>query len=114
MVEPIEEGDKVKAEISHVLLKAHIKQLKKEGKWPKQFDDEEEEEECKTVIDDNLDDKHDEDEYSDDSSLNLEENPNHAIYDLDEERSEHSGTSSSDEDERCSEDRSLGDKKANA
>jgi len=101
LVEPIEEGDKVKAEISHVLLKAHIKQLKKEGKWPKIFD----EEESTTVIDDN------EDEYSsDDSSLNLEENPNHANYELDEERSE---ISSEDEDTSDDEESDKDDSKVN-
>ncbi|RWS07012.1 NADH dehydrogenase [ubiquinone] 1 alpha subcomplex assembly factor 5-like protein [Dinothrombium tinctorium] len=39
IVEPIEEGDKVKAEIVHILLKHQIKYIKDEGKWPKAFDD---------------------------------------------------------------------------
>jgi len=37
MVTPIEEGDKVKAEISKILYKDQIDYIKQEGKWPKQF-----------------------------------------------------------------------------
>lgn len=33
VVEPIEEGNKVKAEIVHILLKDQIKYLREEGKW---------------------------------------------------------------------------------
>ena len=37
VVHPIEEGDKVKAEIVKVLYKEQIKYIKEEGKWPKGF-----------------------------------------------------------------------------
>ncbi|XP_060109544.1 probable RNA-binding protein EIF1AD isoform X1 [Heteronotia binoei] len=37
LVDPIEEGEKVKAEISFVLYKDHICYLKKEGYWPTAF-----------------------------------------------------------------------------
>merc|ERR1712154_344457 len=37
VVQPIEEGDKVKAEIVRVLYKEQIKYIKEEGKWPKGF-----------------------------------------------------------------------------
>jgi len=37
MVTPIEEGDKVKAEIAKILYKDQIDYIKKEGKWPNQF-----------------------------------------------------------------------------
>ncbi|XP_048369334.1 probable RNA-binding protein EIF1AD [Sphaerodactylus townsendi] len=37
LVDPIEEGEKVKAEISFVLYKDHISYLKKEGYWPSAF-----------------------------------------------------------------------------
>lgn len=106
LVEPIEEGDKVKAEISHVLLKTHIKQLKKDGKWPKIFD--EEEEENKSIIDDNAGDEY----ASDDSSLNLEElgeNPNHVNYD--DECSDYESSSSSEDDENSLEEDKLENKK---
>lgn len=37
LVEPIEEGDKVKAEIVRVLTADHQKHFSKEGVWPKKF-----------------------------------------------------------------------------
>ncbi|XP_071164076.1 probable RNA-binding protein EIF1AD [Mytilus edulis] len=36
-IEPIEEGDRVKAEISRILYKDQIKYIKEEGKWPDAF-----------------------------------------------------------------------------
>ena len=33
MVEPIAEGDKVKAEITHILYKEQVKYIREEGKW---------------------------------------------------------------------------------
>ena len=33
MTEPIEEGDKVKAEIVHILYKDQIKYIQEEGMW---------------------------------------------------------------------------------
>lgn len=41
IVEPIEEGDKVKAEIHTILYKDQIKYIKEEGLWPKQFEEKE-------------------------------------------------------------------------
>ena len=37
VVQPIEEGDKVKAEIVRVLYKEQIKYIKEEGRWPRGF-----------------------------------------------------------------------------
>lgn len=37
LVEPIEEGNKVKAEICRILTAEHIKLFEKEGVWPKRF-----------------------------------------------------------------------------
>lgn len=37
VIEPIEEGNKVKGEIVKILLKHHIKQMKKDGKWIQEF-----------------------------------------------------------------------------
>ncbi|XP_031339439.1 probable RNA-binding protein EIF1AD [Photinus pyralis] len=37
IVEPIEEGDRVKAEIVRVLTNDHIKYFKKDGVWPADF-----------------------------------------------------------------------------
>lgn len=39
LVDPIEEGEKVKAEINFVLYKDHVRYLKKEGLWPEAFCD---------------------------------------------------------------------------
>lgn len=39
IVDPIKEGDKVKAEINSILYKEHIKQLRNEGLWPASFSD---------------------------------------------------------------------------
>ncbi|RMZ95029.1 putative RNA-binding EIF1AD [Brachionus plicatilis] len=38
IVEPIEEGNKVKAEIVQILNKDNIKHIKSEGMWPKEFE----------------------------------------------------------------------------
>lgn len=40
IIEPIEEGDKVKAEIISILYKQQIKYIKEEGLWPDGFYDE--------------------------------------------------------------------------
>lgn len=37
LVEPIDEGNKVKAEIVRILTEEHQKEFNKEGVWPKQF-----------------------------------------------------------------------------
>ncbi|XP_038620314.1 probable RNA-binding protein EIF1AD [Tachyglossus aculeatus] len=37
IVDPIEEGEKVKAEISFVLCKDHVRSLQKDGLWPEAF-----------------------------------------------------------------------------
>ncbi|XP_035119256.1 putative RNA-binding protein EIF1AD isoform X3 [Callithrix jacchus] len=37
IVDPIEEGEKVKAEISFVLCKDHMRSLQKQGLWPEAF-----------------------------------------------------------------------------
>uniref|UniRef100_A0A0B7ANH4 RNA-binding protein EIF1AD n=1 Tax=Arion vulgaris TaxID=1028688 RepID=A0A0B7ANH4_9EUPU len=39
LVDPIEEGGKVKAEISHILFKEQIKHIQEHGKWPEAFTD---------------------------------------------------------------------------
>lgn len=44
IVEPIEEGNKVKAEIVQILNREHIRYLKLEGAWPKEFEEAEKDE----------------------------------------------------------------------
>lgn len=48
LVEPIKEGDKVKAEIVRILTKDHIKYFKIDNVWPPEFDD------CKADKSENL------------------------------------------------------------
>ncbi|CAH1103896.1 unnamed protein product [Psylliodes chrysocephalus] len=38
LIEPIEEGDKVKGEMVRILTHEHIKYFKKDNVWPKEFD----------------------------------------------------------------------------
>lgn len=95
MVEPIEEGNKVKAEIIHILLKDQIKNLKTEGKWPVEFDsDIKSDEENHDASDGNADGS------SPDEDDDLVPNPNRRqdVPSLDEESSSESDDSS-DEDE---------------
>ncbi|KAK7103288.1 hypothetical protein V1264_018218 [Littorina saxatilis] len=37
IIDPIEEGDKVRGEIAHVLFQEHIKHIQEEGLWPEAF-----------------------------------------------------------------------------
>ncbi|XP_013786686.1 probable RNA-binding protein EIF1AD isoform X2 [Limulus polyphemus] len=91
IVEPIEEGDKVKAEIVHILYKDQIKHIKSEGKWPVEF------EETKILENNCCDDPNaalDSDE-DNDSDLFVNRNRPDISYNDD------SDTSSESEDESC-------------
>lgn len=50
-MEPIEEGNKVKAEITQILDKDHIRYMKSERVWPKEFEVAEESAEKKEAND---------------------------------------------------------------
>jgi len=88
IVDPIEEGNKVCAEIVHILYSKQIKYLKSEGLWPTAFtekapaDDKPEVTEIiskgdsKCTNDDGSDDEEEEDSNDDDDD-DLFENPNH-------------------------------------
>lgn len=58
IVEAIEEGDKVKAEIVRILTSQHIKEFTKDGIWPKKFTNQRDNEE-KTNASENSDDDDD-------------------------------------------------------
>lgn len=51
LVEPIAEGDKVKAEIVRIMNKDSIKYFKDNNVWPKEFEEPKKEEKC-SVVDD--------------------------------------------------------------
>ena len=80
IVEPIKEGDKVKAEIVSVLYKEQIKFIKKEGLWPKKFDSQEVEENKLENL--NLD------EESNSSDEDLFKNTNRPVVEITESSSE--------------------------
>ncbi|XP_060081647.1 probable RNA-binding protein EIF1AD [Ylistrum balloti] len=62
LVQPIEEGDKVKAEIITILYKEQIKYIKQEGLWPAAFQDSEETKSDGMIPDDLLPPSDDSDE----------------------------------------------------
>jgi len=79
VVKPIEEGDKVKAEILTILYKEQIKYIKAENQWPVGFEatkvEEEEEEDQKEK---GSDDEEEEEDSEDDSDIF--QNTNRPIY----------------------------------
>jgi len=99
VVEPIEEGGKVKAEIVRVLYKDQIKYLKQQGVWPKQFSKSEEEEETPNVADLKIsEDKKEEEEdasSNSDSDDDLFQNTNRRVIEISEDEE----TSSEEENE---------------
>jgi len=77
VVKPIEEGDKVKAEILTILYKEQIKYIKAENQWPEGFESKiEEQEEC---VEEEKEKGSDEEEDSEDDS-DLFQNTNRPIY----------------------------------
>ena len=96
VVDPILEGDKVKAEIVQILYKEQIKYIKEQGLWPSQFSDSKEneakcldsrsKEENKKLVDNY---EYESNEDSDDES-DLFQNTNRPKVDLIEESSESS------------------------
>jgi len=77
VVKPIEEGDKVKAEILTILYKEQIKYIKAENQWPEGFESKiEDQEEC---VEEVKEKGSDEEEDSEDDS-DLFQNTNRPIY----------------------------------
>lgn len=89
VVEPIEEGKKVKAEIVQMLLKDQIKYFKSEGKWPQGFTD------CISESDN---------ESGDENSDDLLPNPNRPDISLDTDSSSDSDDDTQDDEEDEDED----------
>lgn len=56
LVEPIEEGDKVKAEICKILTPEHVKEYTKAGVWPKAFGKKREHDQVEMDSDEDVDD----------------------------------------------------------
>ncbi len=92
VVEPIEEGDKVKAEIVRILYKDQIRHIKSEGQWPfKSVEKEEKETATSKATKDSSDNSATEDSDADD--VLLFQNPNRPVVQQDEESSEEESAS---------------------
>lgn len=87
IIEPIEEGDKVKAEIVRILTTQHVKEFTKDGIWPEKFATSRD----KDVVATNSDD----DNEDDDSGLVRNTNRKPNVYESSESDEENS---ESDED----------------
>lgn len=90
IVEPIDEGDKVKAEIVRILTPQHIKEFTKDGIWPEKFTTKNDSEVRSKTVDS-----------SDDDDLFRNTNRSHQNIESDEEESseEESDIKTSSEDE---------------
>ena len=116
VVQPIEEGDKVKAEIVRVLYKEQIKYIKDEGKWPDGFATEEgeskkaadQDELARTASELKVEGSEEEEEDSD-SDLFVNTNHRTVTYEESEEDSSDDDESADDEDEGRGEDKETRD-----
>lgn len=90
IVEPIDEGDKVKAEIVRILTPQHIKEFTKDGIWPEKFTTKSEDSEIRVETADSSDD--------DDDDLFRNTNRSHQHIESDDDE-ESSGDEASSEDE---------------
>lgn len=99
VVEPIAEGDKVKAEIVQILYKEQIKYIKDQGQWPTEFLENTQGEDSKKAIGktpkeipDTISDRHDEGEEESDDESDLFQNTNRPKVDIVMESSESSSS----------------------
>ncbi|XP_030002074.1 putative RNA-binding protein EIF1AD isoform X2 [Sphaeramia orbicularis] len=99
IVDPIEEGEKVKAEISFILYKDHIQYLQKQQLWPEGF--KEESSQDKTQKEHEKDEEKDEEEGSDseDDESDLFVNTNRRDYQYSESEEEEDSEEEDDDDE---------------
>lgn len=98
IVTPIEEGDKVKAEITTILYKHQIKHIKSENLWPTGFQSQAEEEVgdlSKLSIKDKEADSEEDDSEEDDSDLFV--NTNRPVQEVSEESEETTETDTDEE-----------------
>ena len=106
MVTPIEEGNKVRAEITTILLKEQIRYFKEHNRWPKEFEDDHLEmtrPEDDAKIGDNSAEEEEEEEEDSDSDLedDLVPNTNRVYFDESSEEED----DDDEEDEEDSEDK---------
>ncbi|XP_030002076.1 putative RNA-binding protein EIF1AD isoform X3 [Sphaeramia orbicularis] len=103
IVDPIEEGEKVKAEISFILYKDHIQYLQKQQLWPEGF--KEESSQDKTQKEHEKDEEKDEEEGSDseDDESDLFVNTNRRDYQYSESEEEEDNDDDDDDEEERTE-----------
>ncbi|XP_055311047.1 probable RNA-binding protein EIF1AD [Sitodiplosis mosellana] len=89
IVEPIDEGDKVKAEIVRILTPQHIKEFTKDGIWPEKFTTKNDDSEVRSEAVNSSED--------DDDDLFRNTNRSHQHIESDEEESSGDETSSEEE-----------------
>uniref|UniRef100_A0A3Q2PQD9 Probable RNA-binding protein EIF1AD n=1 Tax=Fundulus heteroclitus TaxID=8078 RepID=A0A3Q2PQD9_FUNHE len=102
IVDPIEEGEKVKAEISFILYKDHIQFLQKQQLWPKGFMEEQSSQDKTSAKEEEAEEKDDEEDEgsdSEDDDSDLFVNTNRCNYQYSESEEEED----SDEEEKRTE-----------
>ncbi|KAG8004244.1 putative RNA-binding protein EIF1AD [Nibea albiflora] len=110
IVDPIEEGEKVKAEISFILYKDHIQHLQKQQNWPEGFMEEPSEQDKTTKQQGKEDgtEGRDEDEDtsdSEDDESDLFVNTNRSNYQYNESEEEEEDVEDSEEEDDAKEER---------
>ena len=89
VVTPIEEGDKVKAEICTILYKDQVRFIKSENQWPEGFSNQEDAvKEGLSKLDLNEDKDSDCETESEEDDSDLFQNTNRQVYEVSEEDSE--------------------------
>uniref|UniRef100_A0A3P8SIB6 Probable RNA-binding protein EIF1AD n=1 Tax=Amphiprion percula TaxID=161767 RepID=A0A3P8SIB6_AMPPE len=101
IVDPIEEGEKVKAEISVILYKDHIQYLQKQQLWPEGFMEDQSAQD-KSNKQQEMEEKDEEDEVSDseDDESDLFVNTNRCNYEYSESEEEEEDSEEEDEENR--------------
>ncbi|KAL7395648.1 hypothetical protein ABVT39_020809 [Epinephelus coioides] len=100
IVDPIEEGEKVKAEISFILYKDHIQYLQKQKLWPEGFTEESSEQEATNKQQEKEKEKDEEYSDSEDDESDLFVNTNRCNYEYSESEEEDSEEEDDDQEER--------------
>jgi len=94
IIDPIEEGDKVRGEIAHVLFQDHIKHIQDEGFWPAGF--EVEKKKASSYMDDDLLPPSDSDDEDNLAGKVVNANRGRQLYEEEDEDDD-----DSDDDESC-------------
>lgn len=100
IVDPIEEGEKVKAEISVILYKDHIQYLQKQQLWPKGFMEDQSEQDKTNNQQEKEKDEEEEMSESEDDESDLFVNTNRCNYEYSESEEDEEDSEEEDEEKR--------------